>query len=310
MGKTAILFPGQGSQELGMGRDLFKKDQFFRSLIDMASDITGENLEEVCLNGPVSKLVRPHLLQPLIVSISLGYFKQLQNHGIRPQLLAGHSLGEITALAAADVITSEDAVRIATRRGQLMEQVAQKIDGGMIAVMFADIEEVRNVLKQMEKAEKICIANDNAPGQVVLSGELNTLEQFTQKGIGKCLKVKVAGPWHSSYMNLARIEYENWVKTIRFNPPETTLVLNAPSKTETDPEKIKTLHIGQLTNAVYWRESMELIRQRGVETIFEVGPGKVLKGLARANGLGKNASLVSIDSYESITEHCQEVLVN
>lgn len=310
MGKTAILFPGQGSQEIGMGADLIGKYPLFESLVEMASDITGEDIADVCINGPDSKLIRPHLLQPLIVCVSLSYYEQLLEHGIKADYLAGHSLGEITALAAAKIVTYEEAIKIALKRGQLMDDIANTNNGGMMAVMFADIEVVKRALDEMNQPEKINLANNNAPAQVVLSGDLEALEQFSQKGIGRCLMVKVTGPWHSPYMESTKLHYQEWVKSINFQPPQIPIILNAATKVVRDPETIKQLHIEQLTDVVYWRESMEYLMHSGVDLLYEVGPGKVLKGLARANGFKKGSTVISINSIDNIKALYHETAIS
>ncbi|MDG5814062.1 ACP S-malonyltransferase [Chitinispirillales bacterium ANBcel5] len=309
MSKTAVLFPGQGSQYLGMGRDLFKEDTLFRSLIEMASDLTGKNVEDICCNGPETALIRPTYLQPLIVSISLCYFNRLEQQGLGVDVFAGHSLGEISALAAADVITVEEAVTIAVKRGQLMDKVANDHSGGMMAVLMLSVEEVRALLKDIGDPERIVIANDNAPGQVVISGETEMLQKFCAYGRGRPVMIKVAGPWHSPFMKEACSEYREWVKPIEFFAPKTPLILNATATIENNPETIKQHHIAQLTNPVYWRDCMTTLSGLFTETIFEVGPGKIISGLARANGLRRGVSYFSIDSCKSIDMLMQQAAV-
>ncbi|MBN1602958.1 MAG: ACP S-malonyltransferase [Chitinispirillaceae bacterium] len=304
MRKSAFLFPGQGSQEIGMGYDLFKDDAYFRSLISLADEITGENLEKICLQGPDRVLMQAGILQPALVCICLGYLRRLSERGVTADFILGHSLGEITSLAASGVVSDEDAIRIAAKRGELMDQVASGCNGGMLAVMFVPLGDVEQLLREFEAPEKIVFANDNAPDQVVLSGDLEYLDKFasviSERKLGKCKKVPVVGPWHSPFMSKARCEFEEWAESIAFKKPGISLILNATSKTETHPATIKHLVSWQLTSPVFWRKSMDLIRESGVDTIYEIGPGRVLSGLARVNGFKKNTTIYNINTLSGI----------
>jgi [acyl-carrier-protein] S-malonyltransferase len=308
MGKKAFLFPGQGSQEIGMGQDLFKDDTYFRSLITIADQITGENLEKICLRGPDRLLMQARILQPAMVSICLGYLRRLQAKGVQADFVLGHSLGEITSLAAAGVVSDEDAVRIAAKRGELMDRVASGCTGGMLAVMFVPLADVEKLLEEMGAPDKIVFANDNAADQIVLSGDLEQLDRFaaivSERHLGKCKKVPVIGPWHSPYMKEARFEFETWVESIRFKKPSVSLVLNATAKPESHPTTIEHLVTWQLTSPVFWRESMDLIRDAGVDTIYEIGPGRVLSGLTRVNGFKKETTIYNINNLRGIEAAC------
>lgn len=310
MWKKAFLFPGQGSQEVGMGKDLFENnDPFFRSLIDLGSEITGCNLEKLCLNGPESQLIQARYLQPLLVAVSLGYFNRLTDRGIVPDVVLGHSLGEITSLAAATIVDPEQAVRIAARRGELMDMVAQKNDGGMLAIMFMDLDSVIELLEEINEPDRVVLANDNAPCQVVLSGEMKLLDKISfeieSRKLGKTRTVNVIGPWHSPFLAEARDIYTKWAEDINFKEPQIPVIFNALAKPHKDPSTIKNLVAGQLSMPVYWRESMETLRQAGVNTFFEIGPGRVLTGLVRANGFKKGITVHSINNLDSIEKLCE-----
>jgi [acyl-carrier-protein] S-malonyltransferase len=304
MGQKAFLFPGQGSQEIGMGQDIFKDDPFFRSLITLASDLAKEDLEKICLRGPEKVLLQARFLQPALVAICLGYLNRLRNAGVQADVVLGHSLGEITSLAASGIVSFEDAIKIASKRGELMDRVASEVSGGMLAVMFMPLDQVESVLEELNEPESIVLANDNAPDQIVLSGKDELLIKFAeliaQRRLGKSRRVQVNGPWHSPFMRGARVEFENWAENYHFKKPSIPIILNATAKTETHPSTIKHLVTWQLTSPVFWRESMDTLRGMDVDTLYEIGPGRVLSGIARVNGFKKETTIYNINNLRGI----------
>ena len=287
-----------------MGADLFESSPYFRSLIEMASDLTKADLKKACLRGPERVLIRPNLLQPLLTCLCLGYHRALAEAGVRADVYLGHSLGEITSLAAAGILSEEDAVKVAARRGGLMEEVASRVDGGMVAALFVPLHRVIELLQELRAPDRIVLANDNAPEQVVVSGDRDMLERFVTavhgEPLGKCKNIRVAGPWHSPYMNEVRAVFEHWVKEIPFHAPAVPLVFNALCREETDPERIRALVTWQLVRPVYWRESMDRLKQMGVNTLLEVGPGRVLAGLARVNGFRKGVQVYTVNNLRGV----------
>ncbi len=295
-----FLFPGQGSQEIGMGQDLFKDDTHFKSLISLASDITHEDLEKLCLRGPEKRLRKAHYLQPLLAAVSLGYYNRVKQAGLFPSLVLGHSLGEITSLAASGVVSDEDAVAIAAKRGELMDIAASQCDGGMLAVLFVELDTVRSLLAEIGRSDRIVLANDNAPNQIVVSGDTVLLARFSamvsERGLGKCKSIMVSGPWHSPFMAFAHEQFRTWVETISFRAPRFPLMLNATAQCETDPQAIRTLITNQLISPVYWRACMNAVRAKHTDAFLEIGPQRVLSGLIRVNGFPKDTVIYNVNN--------------
>jgi [acyl-carrier-protein] S-malonyltransferase len=280
---NVFLFPGQGSQEIGMAADLFKTDAVFRALVRRASERTGSDLEKICLRGPERELTRTKNLQPLLVCISLGYLRQL---------------------AAAGIVGFETAVDIAAKRGELMDAAAARVTGGMAAVICSEREAVLQLLAQKYSSAQLVLATDNAPSQFVISGEITALEEFTSliasKKLGQCRRLAVAGPWHSPLMTEAQQDFSSWLNTIEFHPPRVPLIFNLTAGSETDPQKIRQLVARNLIAPVRWRTAMDLLRAAKNLSLFEIGPGRVLSGLARANGMGDGVKIFNINNLRGV----------
>jgi len=304
MSTIAFLFPGQGSQEIGMGRDLFGADPHFKRLMDLGSELTGDDLSVICGKGPEKKIVNPRFLQPLMTAVALGYNRHCREAGIRPDFVCGHSLGEIAALAAAGAISDEDAVRISAKRGELMEQTALRISGGMLALFFISLDTAERLVREIDAPGRLVLANDNAHNQVVISGgsaELDRLaRRIHEEKAGKCQRLPVAGPWHSPYMQVAQDEFAAWVRDIPFHEPLTACIMNATGAVERDPEILRGLITRQLTSPVYWRACMETLKAKGVSALAEIGPNRVLLGLARVNGLRRGIDVYSVSSRDGV----------
>jgi len=305
----AFLFPGQGSQEVGMGADLFRSDPDFQALVDHASKAVGEDLERLCLRGPESRLVRSRVLQPLIVCVSLGYLRHLTAQGIRPDVVLGHSLGELSALAAAGIVSFEHAVTLAAQRGELMEAAAATVAGGMMAVITPERERLLQCLAASAPSDRVVLANDNAPNQIVLSGLLEALtscaEAIAREKLGTWRMLAVPGPWHSPFLQEARRQFATFVESVPFRVPVVPMLFNLTAETEADPARIRILITRILTQPVRWRDCMTQLKRLDARELFEIGPGRVLAGLARANGFGDQTHVWPINNLRGVERAVQ-----
>jgi len=287
-----------------MGADLFKSDPAFCELVALASGLVGEDLKATCLRGPEKKLLRTRLLQPLLVAVSLGYLRHLNGRGVQPDLVLGHSLGEITALAAAGVVTPPDAVRIAAKRGELMDQAASRVDGAMLAVTLENRRKLLDWLACAPAANKVTLANDNAPTQVVLSGERSALAAcagfIATEKLGRCRLLAVSGPWHSPFMAEAAAGFDAWLRQIPMQPPRVPMLLNATAGRAETGADIRSQISGVLAGPVRWTGCMTALRAMNPRCLFEIGPDRVLAGIARANGIGDTTRIIHVNNLRGV----------
>ena len=287
-GKIGFLFPGQGAQFVGMGRDLYHAFPAARRIFEQADAILGFPVSEVCFHGPEEKLLRTFYAQPAIFTASLATLAVLQEKfpDVRPAFAAGLSLGEFTALAALKSISFEDGLRLVQKRAEAMEQAAQKNPGTMASLMGLSQKNCESVAK-----EAGCdVANLNSPDQTVLSGTLESIERACKlaeaAGAKRAIPLKVGGAFHSSLMAPAKADLETALRAAKINPPEGIFIPNALGASVSDPEEIRVLLAHQLISPVRWVETMASAAAQGMNTFLEIGPGKVLKGLARKSQPG------------------------
>jgi len=288
-----------------MGADLFASDAHFTELVSVASNALKTDLRKICLRGPDRELTRTEFLQPLMVAVSLGYARKLiSERGVEPHIVLGHSLGEISALTVAEALSDEQAVLLAVERGRLMALDAAKSNGGMMAVISNDRARVFDTLSELLKNGTVYLANDNSPVQNLLSGTVADLEEASWRlsavaGV-TCKKLPVAGAWHSPLMQEARDGLARYLETLSFKTPRMPILMNVSAEPETDPERIRALLLRNLTEPARWRSSMERLKTMDANTLFEIGPGRVLSGLARANGFGGEIQIVNVNNLNRL----------
>ncbi|MGM0603448.1 MAG: ACP S-malonyltransferase [Bacillota bacterium] len=278
-----FLFSGQGSQYVGMGKDLYDKYPSAAEIMDKAVEILGFDIKDMIFNGPDEELNNTKNTQPAIYIVSAMANKVLAENGIYPSAAAGHSLGEYSALSSAGVISFADGLRLVRRRGELMDQADPEGRGTMSAVIGLEDEAVKSVLSEVEG---ICtVANYNSPGQVVISGEKKAVkaagEILEEKGARKIIPLSVSGAFHSPLMNPAKNELSKEIENIEFTEADIPLIANVTASYVQSGAEIKDSLIKQLNNSVRWVETIERFKADDYKTYIEVGPGRVLKGLMR-----------------------------
>ena len=280
----AFLFPGQGSQAVGMGKALYDEISEVRPLFEAASDAAGLDVIKLMFKGPLPALSRTAVLQPAITAVNLACLHFLRSRGIEPGATAGHSLGEYSALACAGVVTPEAAVRLTAERGRLMTRAAEERPGMMYAVIGLQADEVIAELEGLFPRERGGVANLNAPSQVVISGEPEAMKQAVaalKARRTRAVKLNVSGAWHSELMATIEDDFAAVLDRVEFSPPKIKLFLNVSGEAVEDPEEIRSCLKRQLRNRVRWIEIQRGLTAAGVTRFVEAGPGRVLRGLLR-----------------------------
>jgi len=298
------LFPGQGSQKVGMGRQLFEQYDLAREIFAQADSALGFSLSMICFEGPADKLTLTEITQPAILTVSTICFRlaQKQTHAASQSIVAaaGHSLGEYSALVAAESITFEDAVRLVNKRGRYMQEAVPVGTGRMVAVLGKEVSELQSAIDAsgVEVAE---IANINAPGQIVVAGSVAGVAGFVEKlGAAKVIDLPVSAPFHCSLMKPAEERLRKDLASIEFKAPKFPVYQNFTASFSTDPETIRENLALQVCGRVRWVECVEnAVREKSPTAAWEYGAGNVLTGLVKR--INPNVSRVNIDSPESLS---------
>lgn len=302
MNKTAIIFPGQASQYVGMGKDLYDNHEVVRELYQFASDEIGEDMAKLSFEGPAERLKETRFTQPAILIHSLAILKILKDNLPQADLTAGHSLGEYGSLALSGALSFKDSIRAVVKRASLMEEACRKTKGTMAAVIGLDKDKIEEICKSASTDGVVVPANFNSASQIVISGDLSAVERACplckEAGAKRAMILQVGGAFHSPLMAPAKDGMESYLEAQTFAVPTIDIVPNVTAVAENNPENIKKLLLDQLTAPVKWMQTMQFFNEQGVDQIIEIGPGKVLAGLAKREMRG--TTIINIDKQEDI----------
>jgi len=301
----SVIFPGQGSQLVGMGKDLYNKHTLVQDLFKEADDTLGMSLSKLILEGPKEELDLTENTQPAIFLLSYSIFKLIKEKFEidlnKANFFAGHSLGEYSALTSAGSLAFADTLRILKIRGSAMQSSVPKGVGGMVAVLGSEIETIENIIDENKAKYECYIANDNSLGQIVLSGKIEDLEKMIvdlKAANIKNIKLPVSAPFHCKLMNKATLIMNEEIVKLNFKEPKNILISNVTGKEISNSNDLKDLLVKQIESRVRWRESVLLMISKGVTQFIEIGPGKVLSGLIKR--IDKNVKVSAINTEEDI----------
>ena len=303
----SVIFPGQGSQFVGMGKELVQNYHIVKDLFQEADDNFKFSFSDLLINGPKDALDRTENTQPAIFLIGYAIFKLLKNeYGInlnKAQYFAGHSLGEYTALSCSGALNFIDTINLLKKRGQAMQSALPLGEGGMVAILGSKIETIENILNNNNSKYKCFIANDNSNVQSVVSGKMKDIDLLIDdlnKNSIKSIKLSVSAPFHCKYMSKATEIMKKEIENLNLNKPSNKLVSNVSATEVEDLEQIKKLLVDQIESRVRWRESIIYMINNKVTKFIEIGPGKVLNGLIKR--IDKNVEVISINIKEEMSE--------
>lgn len=306
MSKLALIFPGQGAQSVGMGLDAYKAEAIAKRVFDKADEVLGYSLTDLIFQGPDDQLKLTYHTQPALLTTSIAYYELLRTAGIQPDYVAGHSLGEYSALVVAGVLSFEDAVRTVRLRGEFMDQAVPAGLGAMAAVLGAEREALTSLCAAITRDIGVVeLANVNCPGQIVVSGSSEGVQAVVEqgKGIGakRVIPLVVSGPFHSSMMKPAAVKLSEVLGGLTFNNAAIPVIANVNAEPVIQADIIRDLLVQQVYSPVLWEDCINRMIADGVDTFLEVGSGSVLTGLVKK--INKDVRCHTLDSVDAINAY-------
>ena len=300
MSKTAFVFPGQGAQFVGMGKDIYENNEKAREEFDKIFSSLSFDLKTAMFEGPEELLKKTKYTQPAIVAMSLVLEKLVREKGITPDFVAGHSVGEYAAFGSGGFLTLSDAVKLTAFRGETMNEIAEAVNGGMAAVLGMDADKIEEVLKTVDGTVEA--VNFNEPKQTVIAGEKDAIERacaaLKEAGAKRAMALAVSGPFHSSLMKPAGEKLRDEAEKYDFREGTAKLVANTTAEFISTPEEIKAEIYAQSFGPVKWVDTVKKLKDNGIDTIYEIGPGKVLAGLIKK--IDKELTVINVNSLDDI----------
>ena len=300
MSKIAFVFPGQGAQFVGMGKDIYENNKLAKEEFDKIFSSLSFDLKTVMFEGPEETLKKTKYTQPAIVTMSLVLEKLVRNKGIKPDFVAGHSVGEYAAFGSGEFLTLSDAVKFTAFRGETMNEIAESVNGGMAAIIGMESSKIEEILKTVDGVVEA--VNFNEPKQTVIAGEKSAIERacvaLKEGGAKRAIPLAVSGPFHSSLMKPAGEKLKEEALKYDFREGTAKLIANTTAEIISTPEEIKNEIYAQSFGPVKWVDTINKLKENGVDTIYEIGPGKVLAGLIKK--IDKTLTVININSLDDI----------
>ncbi|MFZ0380834.1 MAG: ACP S-malonyltransferase [Solirubrobacteraceae bacterium] len=308
MSKTAFVFPGQGSQKVGMGSDLLEAaPDVFEHYLSMADEASGLEIRRLCLEGPIEELTSTDAAQPALFATSLAVVDLARDRGLRADFVAGHSLGEYTAAVVSGALEVEDGMRLVARRGRLMANAQSERPGAMAAIIGLDSERVDELCAQASSVGVVAPANLNTPAQIVCSGEedavMRLIELAEEAGADKAIRLKVGAAFHSVLMEPVQAQMAEAMADVRWRDPDTPLVGNATAAVKTTADEVREALIAQIASPVLWIDCVRTLRAEGCDLFLELGSGRTLSGLIRQ--IDADAETFSADSPKKLEKFAE-----
>lgn len=308
MSKIAFIFPGQASQYVGMGKEISRTD-IGEKLFFQADEVLGFPLSSLCFEGPEEELTKTYNTQPAILTVSVIALHLLGEKGIKPEMVAGHSLGEYSALVAAGVLSFPEAVRLVRIRGQLMDEATKTVEGGMAAIIGLPPQEVEVICREAGAAGIVQAANYNSPAQTAISGEKAGLEKAMEialeRGAKRAVLLPVSAPFHSRLMDPVAENFQPELESVEIRNASVPVIANYTAQPEIEAEDIRRNLIRQINGPVRWSDSVQYMISQGIDTFIEVGPGKVLTGLMRK--IDREVTCIPVENQESINSLLEQL---